>query len=80
MEDRDTIYVDASSTCEIGSESFPFDTVTEGHRAATEGDKIVVRWHPGVPGVLAEGHYPEILRLDKQVRIEAEGGLVRIGP
>lgn len=56
-------------TCENGSISFPFDKVLEGYSAATAEDTLTIK----------AGNYRESMILDKPLKLQAIGGLVRIG-
>jgi len=66
------VYVDGDNGDDIsgdGTDTNPYKTVAKAVQAAVAGDKIIVM----------EGTYPENITLNKQVTIESQGGLVRIG-
>jgi len=52
-----------------GSEARPYKTIQKALNEANENDTIIV----------LAGNYPENITLSKQVTVEAQGGLVRIG-
>jgi subtilisin family serine protease len=65
------IYVDASyqGATQNGSSTRPYRTLVRAYSAAKSGDRISVR----------AGSYPETLSLTKRIRLEAEGGVARLG-
>jgi len=66
------IYVDGvngSDSNGNGTDTSPYRTVAKALEQAVAGDKIVI----------LAGNYPENITLSKQVTVEAQGGLVRIG-
>lgn len=69
--DLSEIFIDQNKlmSCENGSISFPFDTVLEGYSAATTDDTLTIK----------AGNYRESMILDKPLKLQAIGGLVRIG-
>jgi len=68
---RTTWYVDLANVSGpwFGTPANPFRTVADAYAAAADGDSIIVR----------AGTYAENIIMTKQLRIEAEGGVVRIG-
>ena len=67
------VYVDAAwlDPCELGTPEFPFNTVSEGNEAAASDGAIM-----SIQG----GTYAETVTFTKSLRIESDGGLVRIAP
>ena len=66
-----TIYVDwANNTgIEDGTQAHPYNTVAEGHTAASLGDTLSIR----------AGNYPGAVRLNKSVTVRSTGGTAAIG-
>jgi hypothetical protein len=71
---RPEVWVDgAYDGSKQGSESQPYSTLGEGVTAALEDSRVYVRGDTGHPS------YAETLRIDKPLRLEANGGPIRIG-
>lgn len=66
-----TIYVDRLNTSgfEDGTAARPYNTVTEGHYAASPGDTIIIRG----------GNYNEAVRFNKAVTVRNENGTAVVG-
>ncbi len=66
-----TLYLDSSnnSGIELGSFSFPYNTVSEGHNIVTPGGTVI----------LMAGNYPEIITLTTPAIFNATGGTATIG-
>jgi hypothetical protein len=52
-----------------GSPEDPFPTLGQGHAAARDGTRLLIQ----------AGDYPEVLLLNKIVRLEPRSGTVRLG-
>jgi len=66
------IYVDGVSGNDsqgTGSQASPYQTVQKALQEASDGDAIII----------LAGNYPESITLNKQITVQAQGGLVRIG-
>jgi hypothetical protein len=63
------IHVNATSTCQTGTPTCPFRTVTAAANLAWDGSEIRIQG----------GTYNGPLTLSRRVRLTAQGGLVRIG-
>lgn len=63
------IRVNASSTCQSGTPACPFRTVVAGYNFAWPRAEVRIR----------AGTYPEVMTLNKRIRLSAENGVARIG-